>query len=86
MPDAFYDVLIWISGGWIAFELALVALRRASPAHARDAGTLRRAKRSPEQYRDLIVRVAGYSDYFCDLGEALQDEIIARTEHQTFGG
>ena len=39
---------------------------------------------NPEQYRDLIVRVAGYSDYFCDLSEALQDEIIARTEHQTF--
>jgi formate C-acetyltransferase len=35
-------------------------------------------------YRDLIVRVAGYSDYFCDLGEALQDEIIARTEHRDF--
>ena len=33
----------------------------------------------------LIVRVAGYSDYFCDLGVALQDEIIARTEHDGFG-
>ena len=51
-----------------------------------EAGTLRRAKRSPEAYHDLIVRVAGYSDYFCDLGEALQDEIIARTEHNSFGG
>lgn len=49
-----------------------------------DAATLREAKRNPAQYRDLIVRVAGYSDYFCDLGEALQDEIIARTEHQSF--
>jgi pyruvate formate-lyase/glycerol dehydratase family glycyl radical enzyme len=49
-----------------------------------DAGTLRAAQQSPEQYRDLIVRVAGYSDYFCDLGKALQDEIIARTEHQSF--
>lgn len=49
-----------------------------------DADTLRAAKKFPQQYRDLIVRVAGYSDYFCDLGEALQDEIIARTEHQTF--
>jgi len=29
----------------------------------------------------LIVRVAGYSDYFCDLSRELQDEIIARTEH-----
>lgn len=49
-----------------------------------DAATLRAAKEHPEDYRDLIVRVAGYSDYFCDLGEALQDEIIARTEHQSF--
>jgi formate C-acetyltransferase len=50
-----------------------------------DAATLRAAKEHPELYRDLIVRVAGYSDYFCDLGEALQDEIIARTEHESFG-
>lgn len=46
-----------------------------------DAETLRAAQANPEEYRDLIVRVAGYSDYFCDLGETLQEEIIARTEH-----
>ena len=50
-----------------------------------DAETLRAAQQNPEQYRDLIVRVAGYSDYFCDLGKALQEEIIARTEHHDFG-
>ena len=49
-----------------------------------DADTLRKARHEPEKYRDLIVRVAGYSDYFCHLSEALQDEIIARTEHQEF--
>ncbi len=49
-----------------------------------DAETLRAAQQNPQQYRDLIVRVAGYSDYFCDLGKALQDEIIARTEHSSF--
>jgi len=49
-----------------------------------DAATLRAAQENPGQYRNLIVRVAGYSDYFCDLGQALQDEIIARTEHQAF--
>jgi len=49
-----------------------------------DAATLRAAQEDPEQYRDLIVRVAGYSDYFCDLSQALQEEIIARTEHQAF--
>lgn len=46
-----------------------------------DAATLREAQAHPEQYRSLIVRVAGYSDYFCDLSKALQDEIIERTEH-----
>ena len=51
-----------------------------------DSEMLKRAQEYPEQYRDLIVRVAGYSDYFCDLGNVLQDEIIARTEHQSFGG
>jgi trans-4-hydroxy-L-proline dehydratase len=49
-----------------------------------DAATLRKAQQSPAEYRDLIVRVAGYSDYFCDLSQILQDEIIARTEHQEF--
>jgi formate C-acetyltransferase len=48
------------------------------------AETLREAQANPEKYRDLIVRVAGYSDYFCDLGKTLQDEIIARTEHKAF--
>ena len=45
------------------------------------AETLRDAQAHPEKHRDLIVRVAGYSDYFCDLTRPLQDEIIARTEH-----
>lgn len=48
------------------------------------ADTLREAQAHPEEHRDLIVRVAGYSDYFCDLGRVLQDEIISRTE-QTAG-
>ena len=49
-----------------------------------DASTLREAQQEPELHRNLIVRVAGYSDYFCDLGRELQDEIIARTEHRGF--
>ena len=49
------------------------------------AETLRDAKANPEKHRDLIVRVAGYSDYFCDLTDALQDEIIARTEQTVLG-
>lgn len=45
------------------------------------AETLRAAQADPESHRDLIVRVAGYSDYFCDLSRELQDEIVTRTEH-----
>jgi len=48
------------------------------------ADMLRDAQKHPENYRDLIVRVAGYSDYFNDLGEDLQEEIIRRTEHESF--
>ncbi len=49
-----------------------------------DAETLKEAQADPQAHRDLIVRVAGYSDYFCDLGESLQNEIIARTAHEDF--
>jgi len=49
-----------------------------------DAGTLRDAQKNPENYNNLIVRVAGYSDYFNNLTKALQDEIIERTEHTNF--
>ncbi len=45
-----------------------------------DRETLREAQKNPDEYRDLIVRVAGYSDYFRNLSRALQDEIIDRTE------
>ncbi len=44
------------------------------------AETLRKAQQHPEKYQDLIVRVAGYSDYFVDLTVELQNEIIQRTE------
>ena len=47
-----------------------------------NAETLKDAQKHPERHRDLIVRVAGYSDYFNDLGEDLQNEIIKRTEHE----
>lgn len=46
------------------------------------AETLRKAQKNPEKYRNLIVRVAGYSDYFKDLSPELQNEIIERTEHE----
>lgn len=49
-----------------------------------DREILLAAQENPEDYRDLIVRVAGYSDYFIDLGKDLQNEIIARTEMDAF--
>ncbi|HPO14884.1 MAG TPA: pyruvate formate lyase family protein [Candidatus Hydrogenedentes bacterium] len=45
------------------------------------AEMLRAAREKPEEYRDLVVKVGGYSTYFVDLGHEIQDEIIARTEH-----
>jgi formate C-acetyltransferase len=48
------------------------------------ADLLREAQENPEEYQNLIVRVAGYSDYFVNLTEGLQDEIIARTEQRSF--
>ena len=48
-----------------------------------DADTLRNAQKHPELYKHLIVRVAGYSDYFNDLTEDLQNEIIRRTAHES---
>jgi formate C-acetyltransferase len=39
------------------------------------------AKMHPERYRDLVVRISGYSAYFNDLTEAMKDDIIARTLH-----
>ena len=49
-----------------------------------DSATLRDAQKSPDQYRDLLVRVAGYSDYFVDLDQYHQEEIIARTAQEEF--
>lgn len=48
-----------------------------------NAATLRDAQKHPERHQGLIVRVAGYSDYFNDLGTDLQNEIILRTEHES---
>ncbi|MEM2015350.1 MAG: glycyl radical protein [Candidatus Methanomethylicia archaeon] len=48
------------------------------------AELLREAQKRPQDFQDLMVRVAGYSDYFVNLPKGLQDEIIARTEHKEF--
>ena len=49
-----------------------------------DTATLHDAQQHPEEYRDLLVRVAGYSDYFNDMTTQLQNEIIARTENEEY--
>ncbi len=67
---------------WVALLRTYFALGGAQlqPTVA-DAATLLAAQATPDQYRDLIVKVGGYSTYFVDLGREIQDEIIARTEH-----
>jgi choline trimethylamine-lyase len=47
--------------------------------------TLRAAQEHPENYRGLMVRVAGYSAYFADLCREIQDDIISRTEYTSWG-
>ena len=46
-----------------------------------DKETLEKARINPEAYRDLVVRIGGYSDYFVKLSENMQAEVILRTEH-----
>nr|HPR33865.1 glycine radical domain-containing protein [Prolixibacteraceae bacterium] len=50
-----------------------------------DAATLNAAREHPEEYKDLMVRMAGYSDYFNDMNDDLQTEIIERTINESFG-
>ncbi len=47
-----------------------------------DKETLLKARITPEEYRDLVVRIGGYSDYFVKLSDEMQREVILRTEHQ----
>ena len=49
-----------------------------------DQAVLLDAKKNPENHRGLLVRVAGYSDYFVNLDPIIQDEVISRTEHHSF--
>ena len=68
-------------------EAGIVALLRAACAFGNgemqfnylDNKTLIEAQKHPEQYRDLVVRVAGYSAFFVELCKDVQDEIISRT-------
>lgn len=48
-----------------------------------DSKVLRDAQQNPQNYRDLMVRVAGFTQYWVEIGKAVQDELIARTEYET---
>ncbi|MCQ2913794.1 MAG: 4-hydroxyphenylacetate decarboxylase large subunit [Alphaproteobacteria bacterium] len=47
-----------------------------------DSNTLRDAQKKPDNYRDLMVRVAGFTQYWCEIGKPIQDEVIYRTEYE----
>ncbi|WFD09330.1 4-hydroxyphenylacetate decarboxylase large subunit [Tepidibacter hydrothermalis] len=47
-----------------------------------DSKVLKNAQENPEKYRDLMVRVAGFTQYWCEIGKPIQDEVIARTEYE----
>jgi len=72
------DLLVGLVRGYFGMDTHHVQFNVVS------ADTLREAQADPEAHRNLIVRVAGYSDYFCDISRELQDEIIERTEHEGF--
>jgi len=72
------DSLVQLIRGYFRFDTHHVQFNVV------DKKILLAAQKDPQSYRNLIVRVAGYSDYFCNLGRDLQDEIIRRTEHTDF--
>ena len=47
-----------------------------------DKDTLLKAQKEPEKYQDLVVRIAGYSDYFVGLSKEMQEAVIMRSEHE----
>ena len=59
--------------------IEIIAIPNTPPAYRE---TLLAAQREPEQHRDLIVRIGGYSEYFVTLPKELQETVIARTEHR----
>jgi 4-hydroxyphenylacetate decarboxylase large subunit len=48
-----------------------------------DSKVLKDAQANPENYRELLVRVAGFTQYWVELGKPIQDEVISRTEYET---
>ena len=48
-----------------------------------DSKILKDAQQNPQNYRDLMVRVAGFTQYWVEIGKQVQDELIARTEYES---
>jgi pyruvate-formate lyase len=69
------EKLVALLKGWHRLKIWHIQVNCISVA------TLRAAQKDPEKYRNLIVRVAGFSAFFTELDKGTQDEIIARTEH-----
>ncbi|MDO9542774.1 MAG: glycine radical domain-containing protein, partial [Kiritimatiellia bacterium] len=68
-------------------DIVLTFLRRGgfeTQINVVDNETLKKAKTNPEQYRDLVVRIGGYTDYFTKLSPEMQDEVMQRTGFETF--
>jgi len=68
-------------------DLVLTFLRRGgfeTQINVVDNETLKKAKANPEQYRDLVVRIGGYTDYFTKLSPEMQDEVMLRTGFNAF--
>ena len=85
-PDATYEPPVYKEAGMKNFtNLVRTMLNDYGVYHVQfntiNKETLVDAKAHPENYPTLMVRVAGYSVYFTDIDERVQDDIIARTEH-----
>ena len=88
-----YQVNIRFHAGMVADEVQREKLRGLVNAYflgggqelqinVVDSATLRAAQKDPEQYSDLVVRVAGFSEFFVRLTPDMQEEIITRAEHR----
>ena len=83
----------WKRLDWLALAVTIVALLKDMTKEYMDEGgmevqynvvstdDMRAAQLEPEKYRDLVVRIAGYSAYFVDLSRDQQNDLIARTEN-----
>lgn len=74
-----------IEGSRKLLELTRAYMRRGAfhiQYNIVDSKILKDAQAHPENYRDLLIRVAGFTQYWVELGKQIQDEVIARTEYE----